>query len=72
MPRPRKIIRTTYEPPTKEGWYAYSHADGPFRVFYLNKESLESAKERYDVCKALGLPFVDVWSTRRLKKRERS
>ena len=71
MPKPRKPLRLTYQPPTRTGWYAYRHLDGELEAVYLQQKDLQDAQGRYDVCTLLDLEFVDVWSTRKLKKRER-
>lgn len=71
MPKPRKPLRIGYAPPTKKGWYAYSHAGQDFEAVYLDDAALQNAQDRYDVSRKLDIPFVDVWSRRMLKKRER-
>lgn len=70
MPKVRNVLRTTHKPPTKPGWYAYSHDGGKFEAVYLGTQDVQNAQDRYEVCLALDLPFVDIWSTRKLKKRE--
>lgn len=71
MPKPRKPLRLTYNPPTKRGWYAYSHVGGEFEAVYLTERELDDAQSRFYLCTALDIAYADVWSTRKLKKRER-
>lgn len=71
MPKPRKLLRLTFTPPKQRGWWAYSHASGAFEAVYLLEEDLEHARERHALAEAVEIMPADVWSTRRLKKRER-
>ena len=71
MAKPRKPLRLTFYPPTTQGWYAYSHNGGPFEAIYLDEEGIENAVDRFLIAQFVELEPVDLWSTRRLKKRER-
>lgn len=71
MPKPRKRLRFTYSPPRKIGWWAYSHNRGPAEAVYLGQESLANARDRFELATAVEIEPADIWSTRRLKKRER-
>ena len=71
MPKPRKPLRLTYNPPTRPGWYAYRHCEGELEAVKLTQDDVDNAQGRFEVSLLLDIPFVDVWSTRKLKKRER-
>lgn len=71
MPKPRKPLRLTYTPPVRTGWYAYQHAGGELEAVYLGEDSLKNAQDRFQLALAVEITPADVWSTRKLKKRER-
>ena len=71
MSKPRKSLRLTYTPPCHTGWYAYQHAGGELEAVYLGEDSLKNAQERFQLALAVKITPDDVWSTRKLKKRER-
>ena len=71
MAKPRKPLRLTLSPPNHTGWWAYSHNREPLEAIYLGKECLEDAQRRYALAEAVEINPVDIWSARRLKKRER-
>lgn len=73
MAKPRKPLRLTQTPPNHTGWWAYSHVTdcGAIEAIYLGKKELKEAQERHAIAEAVEINPADVWSTRRLKKRER-
>lgn len=71
MPKPRKPLRATYTPPSRTGWYGYQHAGNNPEAIYLDEDGLTNAQSRFQTAIALNIPPADIWSTRKLKKRER-
>lgn len=71
MPKLRKPLRLTYTPPTRPGWYAYKHVHNDIEAVYLGKSDLEDAQSRYQMALLFDFEPADIWSTRKLKKRER-
>lgn len=68
--RPRKQLRFTYTPPARPGWYAYSHNEERAYAVHLDAELLQEAQDRYNLALLFDLIPTDLWSTRKLKKRE--
>ncbi len=71
MPKPRKPLRTTHTPPSRTGWYGYQHAGGYSKAIYLDEDGLKDAQHRFQIAIAFNIPPTDIWSARKLKKRER-
>lgn len=72
MPKPRKPIFVSHVPPSKPGWYAVAECwEDDYFAVQLNKAQVEEARKRYELCLAVDLVPSELWSKRRLRKRER-